>query len=928
MCDSVTALARKLPPLKTLAKLAAGMGVLYCGWHFANHLNRRRRGDFCMVRNKEFDGDARRYICTTCTPALLENLVVHHQHWTKKVLIPSCCDRCSLSPGIRATYRECSVSVSDEIYDSINMYSTYNLPSQFADAKQVGRSLTTVIDNLNYKDRDCQLLMQIIGYICTAEHIPHTRFLLPRWSNHTTSYRLSTPWQPDQAPLPKPTASTPAAATTPSTTTPTSVGTGSTPPPPPSPPPAPPPPQSSKLVASLRLMRPYWDWVQMFKGRLPQVSRVDQPAADPNMPNYPNTVLDSHSKTDVAGKDPFHIKRTTTQMLGGGLLRTAERMGRRPMLNTTGLPLVFEARPNAIRVGPMLNKALIHNTSDSSHTVTGVEKRCLPEPGHNYDRFTPTARRLTRFMNELKEQCFTERRILASYNHLFGAKAEFKDIRMASFSKDAIQKASEQIDGHVNLRPRKANAKLEIVYKEAGENLKPVRLTYDNGVELLTMSYVITKIFQDLVYGKTNGLLYEQSIKEQSRDVVITKFMKRWMENAGDLTGVELDQTGMERHTRGSDAMPGLMTPIYQILKKICGIVNKKLHGKHAHKYQKQLVLDHKKGLCFVINHKCDAFPKGRSIKVEFDDLYLDSGWSLTSGVNFINEFSGLLCSMFLNPCKVFAKDANGKFLLLKRDRHGKCEFEWKFRTVPLNVEGKPGLNSVISEFDVGVEGDDFCGQAAKIFASPENQAIVEQNNKDLGYKGKLKFVTNGRLEFVGVHMQVANGRPSNKHMWCPDVCRSLGKLGERVGNDMTVESTVARFLSLASMYATSITPMSEAFLNSALRHITANESLLRKEVKVRDWDDLWKAGLESGTHSLLDIYNRTSEIVKNGSALTPKQQACMVGVSMSDEPGKEQVFSGKDFAKLEHFAMSLNEDLGDEQHYLLLPPCMMPNAT
>jgi hypothetical protein len=64
-------------------------------------------------------------------------------------------------------------------------------------------------------------------------------------------------------------------------------------------------------------------------------------------------------------------------------------------------------------------------------------------------------------------------------------------------------------------------------------------------------------------------MFYQNSIKGRPREDVIRGLLRHWKGLSGDMCGFEIDQTGMERHTRGSTANPGLMSPIYTILKKI-----------------------------------------------------------------------------------------------------------------------------------------------------------------------------------------------------------------------------------------------------------------------------------------------------------------------------------------------------------------------
>ena len=885
---------QRLPSTYTVAKVSAGIGVGCIVLSLGRTVWRRRCLDSFSSENLPFDGDARQPLCVRCTPTIAEGLDAG-KGWEKLVTVKTRCRRCCRFPQLFAEDKHIKVTISDEIHRSVNMYSCL----QLGRVRDVHGPMETVLDNLPNHNANTAILMNLIGNFCRLESTQRTKFGFPVWNEHTDSYMMATRWFPrirgrdvHQASASEPTTLHP----------PENPGRRNW--------------RNFQHVAAF--MRPYWEWVFTHNNQLPQVSLVS--------PEH--TVLDEHSNANTANADPLGLNRTLTQTLVQGEDITAERPDFRPMLVSTAKDLVFEAKGNAVKCGPLLSKPLIHNTGDKTHVSGGVESRTLPEPGYTYDKSSPSAKRLSRYWCKMNTINYTVHRIKQAYLLDFGAATSLSDLKIAGYSKERLDEAAINIEGYRNIGrmpKRKANAKLELVEKEAGEQYKSVRLTYDNGLELLYLGYLTTKIFQSLMYGKELGMFYQNSIKGRPREDVIRGLLRRWKSTSGDMCGFEIDQTGMERHTRGSTANPGLMSPIYTILKKICAIVCKECLTTHAFKYETKLIIDHTHGLCFNIKVKTGVRNQTESLLVRFDDLYLDSGWSMTSGVNFSNELSGLLCTCFENPEHVFATDKDGQMYILQNDENGKCLFDWEFRTVPLYLtEESTTLASTKSKFDPSIEGDDGAGMLAKVYADPRNQQIVEDNQKELGYAAKLIFIITGRLEYIGIHMQWKDGKPYGLNSWCPGIMRTIGKIGAKVGNDNTPQAQLARFLSISGMFSDNIQPMCEAFMNSAHRVLNQHgQEMLDQEIEVREWDDNWKAGLSEGKHILRDIYDNACHKMATTIGSTVKDQIKMINTSIFKKQDGE--FTGEHYARFQYFASQLQHSEDDEANFCALPQPLWP---
>jgi hypothetical protein len=138
------------------------------------------------------------------------------------------------------------------------------------------------------------------------------------------------------------------------------------------------------------------------------------------------------------------------------------------------------------------------------------------------------------------------------------------------------------------------------------------------------------------------------------------------------------------------------------------------------------------------------------------------------------------------------------------------------------------------------VEGDDVAAVAGKALMAESDR--VEANFKEIGYATKLKFVVNGRLEFVGVHMAMEDGCPTGG--WLPDFARTLQKMGSCVvGSTRNPHTAIAaRFQSLAYMASRSCPGMAEGFMCLAREHIErakkAEESMM-VEIDTRHETDM-----------------------------------------------------------------------------------------
>jgi hypothetical protein len=838
--------------------------------------------------------------------------------------------------------------IANEIHKTVSLYSSY----QQAQPKAVHNSFMNFLDGKQYNN-EVATLQYFMGKISEMENEPRAILGLRVWVSATSSYMQATPWVPvsgrtdDVAP-----------------------------------------------ESTLQRMRRYWQFVASWGGRLPQTIQISPPTV----------VTDQLTTLDVAGLDPNSLSRDRSRVLAEDHVT-----GDRPMLESREGEVEFTVRESAQKVGPILDRPLVHDTKDPVHALSGLEDRVVPDC--TYKPESDTAKRFGRWWQDNLKYNFTKERIEAAYVNLFGEYKSISEVAMSKFSEADIQRAVDALELVDKPQARQANAKGELIIKSNGDQYKPVRLTYDNGIELMALSYITTKIFQELMYGKGLGLFYKNSIKARPREVVVDDFIKEWMECPNN-TFFEVDQTGMERHTRLAKDGTGVLSYGYKALKKIAAAVGHKLINQFGTKYISQMEFDEQSGLTF----KMKLPDKKKFIRVKSPDVFLDSGWTLTSGINFANELAATLSSMFMNPERVFARDSKGVLILSKRDIMvketvwGDIEdvkmtggFDWKFITVPLHCKplqivpkfGKPWhkhtcawckrdydhhhenqkdhgqdryqcpfadckmyyakgkdtkdrrghlntenptqsrphtdtielpqkLRSTKSVFKPSVEGDDGAGLVSKVFNTPENTKIVEDNYAEIGFKAKLKFVDSGRVEFIGIHVAVENGVPLNKDAWTPDIKRTLPKLGAMYGNSISAPTKIARFAALASMFCGRVGPMYDMFINAAQDLIKeetkAGRNVLDSIIQVREWDELERVGFEAGKHELRKMVDFA--LKRDNTCATPEAQRKLISTSI------EAPFDESDFSKLILVADNVTVGMDDEEFFTSMPASLRPART
>lgn len=943
-----------LPQLMALAKRAAfvGAGLLAVGTIGYMLYKRILDTRFAKVQYAMYDGSVKVPFCVTCYPPLRKTNL--GSDFVKRFEAPTRCPRCSWVPFNRG-WAPCEITISASLRSTL---STYNGLTVFK-PRDVHSSFVNLLDSGQDFTSGHVVAQEFCGVL---EKLTETHTW--SWRSHTQSYRRATPWldvepaaeaapagapppavpdvepsddlirfrkfveqgnlfkpqfysfraieigasivqqalltDEDEPPLPPPATPPPQLTHATPSSAPGAPPRSPPPPPPPTPPPPPPPPAAPPPP----LVRPpgVFSQAELEDTRKRRALVLAAEVHDNQYPQLCMTACPNDRATHHTGADLPTRSAPVRALLSE--IEPANYISPPPGLDAG---VTFNSR--AVVNGPIVNPSTVHAVHDKFHAHTAAEKRLDVSTGSDgrpltFQPNSDTGRRFNKLWHRIERAVFTNDRIDEAFGRYFGSK-ELVDVHLAAFGEEEKQRAIDELlvkglrafDG---AGARKANGKLEVVDKAE----KPVRYVVDNGLLLLACSRVPTKVFEVLMNSKDLGVFHNMSIKETPRDEVLDRLVGELSTNEQEpMCGWEIDQTGMEKHVRCSASGLGTLAPVYRMLDRICMRVLPKLCAMFGDLYSCKLHKDAKTGMRITIVYKDAATPRPLKFTLRFADLYVDSGWSLTSGCNFAVELTATLSSCTSNPEHILAFNKQSK---LFRVQDG--TFDWTFNSVPMYfsepTEQKDGKKSGSRgtrpskqvrpiKFRGRFEGDDGGGAASRALALPSNASLISENYATLGLDGKWNTVVDGRLEFVGAHITMVDGRASRALPWVPDVKRSLTKLGLVVSANVTLESQVARFLSLAAAYDGKIELFHRAFMDSAQRLIDRDSSVLKKEVLIREYDDTerWLTCGATGRHKLSDLL-RAAEERSVRPFPSPQQQLRMINCSVGKSPDANVVTS------------------------------------
>lgn len=536
----------------------------------------------------------------------------------------------------------------------------------------------------------------------------------------------------------------------------------------------------------------------------------------------------------------------------------------------------------------------------------------------------------------------SEPRITESFQAMFGEKATLADIPLSKFSKEEVERAISQMDMWLWTNGKKdpfimreVNGKNEQVIKggpgETAACWKFIRGVYNNKIELAAVSQVVGKILCDLTFGKERGLFWHFSVKEGNRPEMIAKFLER-LDSVPSKNQclMEADQTSAEAHQRTNG---GQLDHIYRFLNKITQILQDRgcFYGyEWAKRYKIKLDWDQENGLCWTLNPKRGF--KCPKITVKFPDMYLDSGAMITSVSNFINGLFTMMCAMYVNPNHIFSTDADGHFHVMKGTHP--MQFKTVKIWVPQQIKTRNGeytkwtLQQPIGHFCPCQEGDDHASSNIKHFAHSPNVAIVEWGQVSAGNDTKVKGIeqSGGRLEYIGVHVAVKDGKPIVKdydQAWCPKVEGLMGKLGSRSGDSEGLAEAISRNASLSGMCANRLPTFADLFQGQVERIVKMHPKIVEASFVVKPFDDAHRAGFRAGQNSVKGLLAWLKEI-NNSYNVMPEQEKDMINMSLNEQVDSDNPkFTLQDFHSLQALKMVANQQdfMYSEEWWAVVPP-------
>jgi hypothetical protein len=628
-----------------------------------------------------------------------------------------------------------------------------------------------------------------------------------------------------------------------------------------------------------------------------------------------------------------------------------------------GQKMVPVAKDTAKAVGPITHMVTVHNAQDR-YSVFGaldarskVKNSVFPDADGNFQplsfkKNSPAANRLNVYWKDFNRHCVTDDLIDKAYHKHFAGKT-YEEIVMSKFTQEEVAQIREQLQTYCRpeeIRTREGNGKQEGVNKDES----PGRVVYNNHLELLAITIISGTIYQHILFDEEDGIYYNMSIKHRPRDEVLDDFGDmmtnpfaqartlgtREAKKAAMAAGLpkdqrapgtcdietccwEIDQSRMELHERVNRYGEGILGYSYNVLMRIDERVRSKINGEFTKLHQAKLIYDVRTGLRVKFKVRSPHTGKDAWYTSKFPDVFMDSGWMLTAGVNAHNELSGTYCSVVKNPQHLFAKNPKtGKF----RIQDG--TFDWKFKSVDLYQTPEAKQPSSFDIYFRGlVEGDDGGGAASRCLADPRNggdRGLIIRQQEDLGYSAKLKTMVDGRLEIIGAHFPVENGLVSKKVPWIPAVTRYTAKLGMQTNVNITPSSTCARFMSLSSMFSGRCERLERAFAESAQRIIeqhSSDKKFWTRSIRTDGYTEIDRA-CGTGVNTLWTLQKVKDQLNAKGNKIhqTSEVEIMMLNMSIAENVAANYV-TRNDHSKLSLFADECRKFDGDnESAYSLLP--------
>lgn len=609
-------------------------------------------------------------------------------------------------------------------------------------------------------------------------------------------------------------------------------------------------------------------------------------------------------------------------------------------------PAQFEAvahtvHPAAVVVGPVAVPVTVHDPRNVSRMTEGrSEVKLDPRTGEPlaFQPDSDVGKTVLRFFRILKGELFDDSTIDKAYRAVFGEKS-LGEFGLSKFSPEQSAEAVGKMRLHESSMDAKLTRKAGGKWEQITKPGKVVRAVVDNGVEFLAMAYGVCAVFETIVFGHDSPFS-RMSIKHGPRITVLDEFVANHSEpqvKGRDKVMWEIDQTNMETHQRS----PGVLDQVYLLLNHVASRISHRMSGTLANKYKARIAYDQKRGMILkVALEDVRCIDGARNCRLQFPDMYLDSGWLLTSAVNFVDEFACTYSCLTLNPWHVFAKDRNKRYYICQQDRpvHSRelvhsaqkpCRTKFKpvFQARQFTLSGcEPAPDHIVLQ---GMfEGDDGAGSASSWLADPWIQEQVTWYAADIGYSAKFKVVKNGRVEFIGAHMVVSDGMTDRQIPWVPNVKSNIAKLGVHTQTradtpDVTRQGIGAvRFLSLAENFEGRVEPLYMAFRKSAERLLSRgnNGKPLPKTLTVTTGDEYSEDGRVYGARAQVSpwaVYEAHMAKPQRPFPSPAVQQKMILNSIEVEQVLDEHVTI---LSQLGIYAQACGEDIDHQAAYLAMP--------
>lgn len=496
----------------------------------------------------------------------------------------------------------------------------------------------------------------------------------------------------------------------------------------------------------------------------------------------------------------------------------------------------FTISPQAFRLGPIFNLFTVWNTKIRSCILSIMQGRSQTQA--TYDPSSDCSRGVNKCYTMFQNVVTTKAAVNRAYDEVMEAcNNDPLQLLRGKFSEEEIATMLNKLEivSANKIVARVLNGKLELMAK-GGSKAKTafMRGVVDNGLMLLALNNVGPCVLEHLVFHKhqdvkdrdtsaantkVSGIFSRLCIKGEDRSKVLDRIVKECSHApkhgtyptslsaaeartlAESMAFGEIDQTAMELHERCAADGSGLMGSFLKVLKHVNTLLKDKLGARLSQLHNARIDFDINGGMTLKIRIKGGG--EEETYTAQFKDLYLDSGWKLTSLVNFMNELFVTLCGVARNPTRIFAKNAQtGRFrveegthnfifdsvYVIPRDEHGQL------------IDPNAAPISFPVYFRPWVEGDDGFFRISRSFARYQKDS--EARITSVGFKVKLKFIVTGRGEFVGAHFVCRDGLLDPKVPWSPAVGRYLLKLGINCSSQPTPVANAARAAALGMMFA------------------------------------------------------------------------------------------------------------------------------